>query len=103
MQAMLYTQNQLNWSDGPIETLGVSIDCNTCQHHPTDLKKIFSQICQTCESWLNRKQTLCGKVLILNTLICSLFVYKLMVTLYLTKKAIQEVDKIFREFLWNGK
>ena len=64
---------------------------------------IVKKVKNVMSIWCNRKATLCGKVLILNTLIGSLFVYKMSTMMYLTEKHIDKIDKLFREFLWNGR
>ena len=43
-----------------------------------------------------------GKVAIINTLLGSLFVYKLQVMQNMTKRQIADVEKMFREFLWHN-
>ena len=44
-----------------------------------------------------------GKVQVLNTLVASLFVYKMMVLPIIPKKVIKNMENVMREFLWNGK
>ena len=54
-------------------------------------------------AWYNRGLSLMGKVQVVNTLVASLFVYKMMVLPEIPKVVVQNVDNIIREFLWNGK
>ena len=73
--AELITQKNFQWSSGPIDILGVKINCDGTNHNEN-----FAEIMQkvsVCKTWINRTLTLHGKVLVLNTLIGSLFVYKL--------------------------
>ena len=99
--AKLYTQQNLEWSDGPIELLGVSIPCDGAESK--DFKEILVKVRAVCSKWINRRATLNGKILIVNTLIGSLFTYKLTTMLNMTSAQIKEVETIIREFLWNGK
>ena len=47
--------------------------------------------------------TLMGKVLIINTLMASLFVYKLQVLPILNDVMVKQIESIFTDFLWKGK
>ena len=101
-EAMLYTQQNFRWSSGPMSLLGVKINCDgsMCQ---ANFDEVFKKVRNTCNVWINRKATLFGKILILNTLIGSMFVYKLSTMMYLTDKQVEKIENLFREFIWNGK
>ena len=99
---MLITQKDFHWTSNSIDMLGVHIPCNATQD-PTNFDEIFKKIQQTCTNWANRQLTLMGKILILNTLIGSLFVYKITTMLELTGVQIENVDSVIRDFLWKGK
>ena len=78
----------------------INIDNTECNKN---FEEIIQKVKQTCERWINRKQTLFGKCLTINTLIGSLFVYKMSTMTNLSKKQIKEVETIIREYLWSGK
>ena len=100
--AKIYTQKELNWTNDPIATLGVYIDCDGgCNER--NFTEVLAKARKVCNSWVNRRATLMGKIVILNTLISSLFVYKMFVMNNLTKRQLKEIEGIFRNFLWNGK
>ena len=102
-EAQLYTQNNLQWSNGPIETLGVVINCDGTTDCKENLAKIMLKLSAVCENWYNRSLTLFGKALIINSLMGSLFVYKLFTVLTLNDNNIKEIEKVIRGFLWKGK
>ena len=54
-------------------------------------------------NWYYRQFTLMGKVLIVNALIASIFVYKMMVLPPLTDGQIKRIDRLIGHFIWNGK
>ena len=56
---------------------------------------------QTLNSWTNRGLSLIGKVQVVNTLIASLFVYKMITLPSMTKNMVKNIENIIREFLWN--
>ena len=78
--AQLYTKRNFAWSNDSIDTLGVRIKCNGTPD-PVNFQGIMTKLNSTFEKWYNRNATLMGKILIVNTLMASLFVYK-MTTLY---------------------
>ena len=53
--------------------------------------------------WYYRSMTLIGKVTIINSLMASLYVYKMQVLPVLEKKLIKEEENVIKEFLWQGK
>ena len=102
MNAEMYTQQNFTWSDGPIDTLGVTLNCDG-SWHPKNFADILTKVRQTCENWYNRSLTLPGKVLVINTLIGSLFVYKLSIMSQLSETQIRTIENLLREFIWKGK
>ena len=101
-EAKLYTSQNLKWTNDKMHTLGIYIACDG-----TPVKENYTEIVDkiesVCSNWYNKTSTLMGKILILNSLIGSLFVYKISVMVELTSQEISEVEKIIHNFLWNGK
>ena len=54
-------------------------------------------------SWQNRGLSLLGKVQVVNTLVASIFVYKMMVLPLISTKICKNIDNLIRNFLWSGK
>ena len=100
--AHMYTLKQLQWSDDNIEMLGVTISNDNCQSS-VQFNSILKKMKEVCNKWYNRQLTLMGKVLLINTLIGSLFVYSLTVLPLITVAQNKEIEKIICEFLWKGK
>lgn len=57
---------------------------------------------RVCDIWKRRGLTLMGKIMIINSLCASLFVYKLQVLPQLTRNYVLQFTQIVQEFLWNG-
>ena len=102
--AKLYTQKEFRWAEHgePINTLGVKLLCDG-GISPENYEEILIKVRNTCENWYNRTLTLTGKILVFNVLMGSLFVYKTMAMLTLTKEEIKNVEDLCRKFIWNGK
>ena len=53
--------------------------------------------------WKMRGLSLFGKILVINTLIGSLFVYRMAILPQIPENYIRQVHKLFSDFIWNGK
>ena len=99
--AQLYGLDQFIWSNKDISVLGVTIA------HEDIMEKNYMTIVEKSKkvlnSWQNRDLSLVGKVQVINTLISSLFVYKMMVLPEIPKNVVKNMNNIIREYLWNGK
>ena len=100
--AKMYTTKSLKWSNEAIDTLGVSINCDGTLN-PKNYTEVLTKLRNVVNVWVNRRATLYGKVLIVNMLMGSLFVYKMTTMLALSTVNLKEIEGIIREFLWNGK
>ena len=98
--ARFYTKKAINWSNESINTLGVDL-------HHEDICKNYEKIIQkmraTAHTWWYRKVSLTGKVLLVNTLLGSLFVYKMQVLPQIPEKMVQQIEEEIKSFLWSGK
>ena len=99
--ATMYNIKEYHWSNRDIKVLGVTIAHEDLVEK--NYKEIVSKAKKVLFSWYNRGLTLLGKVQVVNTLIASLFVYKMMVLPTIPESIIKIMDNIIREFLWNKK
>ena len=99
--AKMYGIDEVAWSNQDITVLGVTIS------HEDILDKNYGGIVakarKVLNAWNNRGLTLIGKIQVINALIASLFVYKMMVLPCMPKNIIKNLDNLMRDFLWNGK
>ena len=77
--AQLYTQHQINWTNEPINILGVWIDHSEERMMQLNLDEIITKSKSIIGKWVNRNLSLAGKVQVLNSLVSSLYVYRLTV------------------------
>ena len=99
--AQLYNLNEVKWSNEDINVLGVTI-----AHEDIVVKNyenIVNKAIKTLTAWENRGLSLIGKVQVVNTLIASLFVYKMFVLPMIPPNIVKNVDNMIRDFIWNGK
>ena len=99
--AQLYNLSQVAWSNEDITVLGVTIA------HEDIVQKnyvpLIEKAKQTLNAWYNRGLSLLGKVQVVNTLVASLFVYKMMVLPMIPTNIVKNIDNIIRDFIWNKK
>ena len=99
-RAQMYNIDQVAWSNEDITVLGV------CVSHQNMLEKNYAKILykvkQVMANWENRNLTLTGKVLVVNTLVASLFVYHMMVMLTIPTTMLKNVENEIRAYIWGG-
>ena len=99
--AQLYNLDQFSWSNEDITVLGATIAQEDL------IEKNYTGIVeknkQTLNSWAHRGLSLIGKIQVVNTLVASLFVYKMMVLPTIPANIVKKLDNIIREFIWNKK
>ena len=92
--AQLYNMDEFVWSNQDINVLGVTIAHeNLVDKNYTGM---LDKVRQRLNSWQNRGLSLLGKVQIVNTLIASMFVYKMMVLPTIPPKIVKQVDNMIR-------
>ena len=99
--AQLYNIDQFNWSNEDITVLGITISHDDLVEK--NYQDLVAKTRETLNSWQNRNLTLIGKVQVVNTLVASLFVYRMMVLPTIPRYLVKKIDNMIREFLWNGK
>ena len=76
-QAKLYTQKNFRWESSPINVLGVDISHSEDIVIERNYNQVLSNVRDVLNLWENRDLSLMGKVLVVNSLLASQFVYKL--------------------------
>ena len=100
--AKLHTSRRINWENDYINTLGIDIsNCHKLRN--MNFVKVISKLKAVASMWYYRTMTITGKVVVVNTLMSSLFVYKMQVLPVLNMQQIEEIEAIIQDFIWNGK
>ena len=98
-KAKLYTQKQYAWDDPPIHTLGIIVHTNHALQAKLNLEPLYQKTLNVLSSWHSKRLTLMGCVLVVNTLVESLFVYKFSVLSELDDNIIQSIQtEILKSF-----
>ena len=100
--AKLYTTRPIKWSSSSINTLGIDLYNNR-----TDMVQNYEGLIMKMETvmntWYYRTLTLMGKVLIVNSLCASLFVYRMQVAPQLDGLLLKRINEMVSQFIWNKK
>ena len=86
--AKIYTTKVLNWTNETITVLEIKIFQDKLSLRNANYEGTITQIETTLNSWSHRNLSLLGKVIMLNSLIGSLFVYKMNILPSLMKTMI---------------
>ena len=96
--AMLYAIDQVAWTNEDITVLGITVA------HEGIVEKNYEGIVETVRARLNawkyRGISLYAKIMIVNTLVMSLFVYKMMVLPKIPSKLVKAIEQEIKFFLW---
>ena len=96
---IIYTQKPIAWTSDFINGLGVKVSNN----NDFDFSDILTKTDSILQKWGNRSLSLIGKISVINTLIGSLYVYRLMVYPNMKEDLIRRLESKFSQFIWNGK
>ena len=100
--AKLYTTKPLAWNSVGITVLGIFIT-HTAELLKINYEPLVRKVKSTITSWNTRNISLIGKVAVVNSLIGSLFVHKMMVLLNIPSDMILLLESEITKFLWNNK
>ena len=100
-EAKFYTQNRLNWSNEPILVLGIHISTDRKQMLDMNFSPLLQKAQATLQLWKRRGLSLFGKIQIVNSLIASLFVYRLAVLPTPSDSYFKKLKVIINDFIWN--
>ncbi len=102
-QATLYTQKNFKWVDHPITVLGVDITHDKAELLKLNYDCVFTSIEKTAKLWTNRNLSLAGKIITANSLMSSLFVFKLSCLDSPSDTQYEKYKEVIRDYIWDGK
>ena len=99
--ARMYNIEEVKWTNEDISVLGIKIAHENIVEK--NYQDIIAKVKSTLYAWYNRGLSLMGKIQVVNTLVASLFVYRMMVLPKIPVNIIKVVENHIREFIWGGK
>ena len=94
--AKLYSDNQLQWSSGPIKILGIQFHNDKQQMLEVNYTNIIQKIDNLFKSWDNRDLSLWGRIIVINTLAISQLIYKMLMINSLNNIYLLEIQKLIK-------
>ena len=101
--AKFYSRRKIQWTNQPVNILGIWVDNDHDKCMEKNFDSLIARVNSILEIWKMRDLSLMGKILILNTLIASLTVYKSTVLPAPSNGIFENLHKSFAKFIWNGK
>ena len=97
----LPVDTNLKWAEDKLNVLGVLVALSDVivENYQSTLKKAEALM----KVWKARRLSLLGKVNVANTLITSLFVYKMQVLDVMLTQISEALDMMLKDFIWNGR
>ena len=95
----LEIRQAFQWDPGGPDLLGIDTNMTADAHFSEILKKVES----TINTWYNRQATVYAKIMIVNTLLASLYTYRLQVIENPSPKMYKQFNEIISRYLWKNK
>ena len=100
--AKFYTDRELNWTNEPINVLGIWIDHSETVTMRLNYEPLLDKAHAIFKQWEKRNVSLLGKIMLINTLVASLFIYKMTVLPNMPRAMVKTLENMFTAFLWGG-
>ena len=98
----LITQRVVAWTKEPVNVLGVWLSPNIDEITRLNYEEIYKKAQTVISKWCNRSLSLHGKVLVINNLITSLFVYRMTVLPSMPVDLVKNLRSMIIKFIWNN-
>ena len=99
--AVEYTKNQVAWTSDDIKVLGIIISHEKIEEK--NYEPLLTKTRSIVQSWEHRNLSLLGKINVVNTLISSIFVYRMAVLRRMSDSMFNKLDAEITKFLWSNK
>ena len=101
-KAEYYTQPDIKWCN-QIKVLGIQITPDETEATLLNYIPLIEVMKQKLGTWYNRSLTLMGRVMVVNTLATSLFVYKMTTLPDIPPSLLKKIEGEIRRFIWKGR
>ena len=101
--AKFYSKNKVKWTNEPVNMLGYWIAYSERQMNELNYDPIMSKANSILSLWHHRGLSLFGKILVINSLVISLYNYVMYPSKEFPHSIVTETKKLFTQFIWSGK
>ena len=99
----LLTQKTVSWTNEPINILGVWVSCDTDSIVERNYTELLQKANAVLSKWEHKTMSLMAKVLVVNSLIVSLFGYRMMALPMFSDRFYGRFKSLITSFIWNGR
>ena len=100
----LKLKKNFKWSTDPIDVLGMMINIDKLSDLESDnYENILQKAANNVNIWRSRDLSIIGKVHIVNSLIGSLFTYKMQTLPIISKTLENKINALISKFIWNAR
>ena len=101
--AKFYSHRKLVWTNTPVNLLGIIIANSQQETYNANVEPLINKAQIILKRWSLRDLSILGKIQVINSLVASIFLYRLAVISCLTAAHAKQIKEIFQNFVWNGK
>ena len=98
-----YSHKKLVWSNLPVNLLGIVISNNQQETYNLNIEPLIVKAQAILHKWSSRDLSILGRIQIINSLVVSIFNYRLAVLPSLMDAHAKQIKQMFLQFLWKGK
>ena len=100
----LYLKKKFAWGKNAISALGIITGLSAKDGtEDANFEEILEKVSKTLEIWKRRSLSLVGKTQVINSLINSMFVYKMQVLPCISSNLEGKINVLVNKFIWNGR
>ena len=96
--ARFYSSQKIHWSDGPVNILRIHVSYDHDEMRNANLDPLLVKARRALSPWYLRGLNIIGKIEILNSLVASLFAYRMAVLPQISEEYFQKIHNIFLDF-----
>ena len=100
--ASLFTQRTVAWTNEPINVLGVWVSSDFPKIMDKNFNEIIEKMEKVLNKWSTKSMSLLAKVLVVNSLVISLYEYRMMVLPNISETTYRRIKNIITKFIWSG-
>ena len=99
--AKFYSRNKLIWTNDSVKILGITIDHDMEKCMSKNYDSLIDKAESIMNAWAHRNLSLIGRIQVVNTLVLSLFVYRLLVLPNLSDDHVKKLNDAIKKYLWS--
>ena len=101
--SQVYTIKDMRVETEGINVLGIDIEQDSEKMVQRNYDVLIKKANSVLMSWGNRQLSLYGKIVVVNTLVASLFVYRMYILPRISPVIVKKLEKLIENFIWNGR